>query len=102
MWEKCKASLKARLTERANIIQRRKDEEDAYLQKLQANFQRDRDQQSDEAEEEYERLSEESMFRRNIAQQRIQQHEKLAVQKYHELENKLRNDPRLAALHMST
>ena len=39
----CLAALKERLLERANIIQRRLDEENSALSKKQANFQRSRD-----------------------------------------------------------
>jgi hypothetical protein len=37
------------------------------------------------------------MFRIHILEQRLARHEELAVQKYTELEAKLRQDPRLAA-----
>ena len=100
--DKCLKALKDRLIERANIIQARHDEETAALAKRQANFQRDRDQMSQEEEEEYEKACEESMFRIHILEQRLKKHEEQALQKYYQLDSKLRNDPRLAAMSMST
>ena len=96
--DKCLKALKDRLIERANIIQARHDEETAALAKRQANFQRDRDQMSQEEEEEYEKACEESMFRIHILEQRLKKHEEQALQKYYALDSKLRNDPRLAAM----
>ncbi|KAK9811814.1 hypothetical protein WJX72_010643 [[Myrmecia] bisecta] len=96
--EKCLKALKDRLVERANIIQARHDEERATLNKRQANFQRDRDQMTREEEEEYERACEESMFRIHILDKRLKRHEEQALQKYYELDNKLRHDARLAIL----
>ena len=99
--DKCLKALKDRLIERANIIQARHDEETAALAKRQANFQRDRDQMSQEEEEEYEKACEESMFRIHILEQRLKKHEEQALQKYYELDSKLRNDPRLQAMSIS-
>lgn len=61
--EKALKALKDRLIERANIIQARLDEETSALSKRQQNFQRDRDQMTQEEEEEYEKAVEESRFR---------------------------------------
>ncbi|MEW5310705.1 MAG: hypothetical protein WDW38_002476 [Sanguina aurantia] len=96
--EKCLKALKDRLIERANIIQARLDEESTALAKRQQNFNRDRDQMSAEEEEEYERASEESMFRISILEKRLKRHEDQALHKYYELDHKLRSDTRLAML----
>lgn len=96
--EKCLKALKDRLIERANIIQARLDEESSALGKRQQNFQRDRDQMSPEEEEEYERAVEESMFHIHILEKRLKRHEEAALQKYYELDHRLRSDQRLAAL----
>ena len=96
--EKCLKALKDRLIERANIIQARHDEETAALAKRQANFQRDRDQMSAQEEEDYERACEESMFRIHILEQRLKRHEEQALQKYYDLDTRLRADQRLAVL----
>lgn len=96
--ERCLKGLKDRLIERANIIQARHDEETAALAKRQANFQRDRDQMSRAEEEEYDRACDESMFRIHILEQRLKRHEEQALQRYYELDSKLRSDARLAIL----
>ncbi|KXZ51889.1 hypothetical protein GPECTOR_11g323 [Gonium pectorale] len=96
--EKALKALKDRLIERANIIQARLDEETAALAKRQQNFHRDRDQMSAAEEEEYERQTEESMFRIHILERRLRRHEEQALHKYYELDAKLRSDPRLTAL----
>ena len=64
----------------------------------QATFQRDRDQMTREEEEEYEHACEECMFRIHILDKRLKRHEEQALQKYFELDNKIRHDPRLSAL----
>lgn len=78
--------------------QARLDEESSALAKRQQNFNRDRDQMSAEEEEEYERASEESMFRISILEKRLKRHEDQALHKYYELDHKLRTDTRLAML----
>ena len=65
---------------------------------MQATFQRDRDQMTREEEEEYEHACEECMFRIHILDKRLKRHEEQALQKYFELDNKIRHDPRLSAL----
>ncbi|KAG2491059.1 hypothetical protein HYH03_010505 [Edaphochlamys debaryana] len=96
--EKALKALKDRLIERANIIQARLDEETAALAKRQQNFHRDRDQMSAADEEDYERQTEESMFRIHILERRLRRHEEQALHKYYELDGRLRADTRLAAL----
>ena len=96
--ESCLKALTDRLIERANIIQTRHDEESAALAKRQTTFQRDRDQMSRAEEEEYERSVEETLFRIHIFEQRLKRHEEQALQKYYDLDMKLRSEPRLAAL----
>ncbi|GLC33992.1 Dynein regulatory complex subunit 7 [Pleodorina starrii] len=96
--EKALKALKDRLIERANIIQARLDEETAALAKRQQTFHRDRDQMTASEEEEYERQTEESMFRIHILERRLRRHEEQALHKYYELDAKLRGDGRLQAL----
>ncbi|CAG9466922.1 unnamed protein product [Pedinophyceae sp. YPF-701] len=91
-------ALTERLLAREAIIKSRIEEEKAALQKKQANFQRDRDQMTREEEEEYEHNVEESMFRLHILEQRLKRHQEEALLKFYELDQKLRADPRLAAL----
>lgn len=97
--EDCLKALKDRLIERANIIQSRLDGENAILARKQAAFQRTRDHATPEAEEEYEEFCAEAWFRIQILEQRLARHEDQALQKFAELDTKLRNDPRLSCLH---
>ncbi len=95
--DSCLKALKERLLERANIIQRRLDEENAQLAKKQAAFQRSRDH-VEGADEEFEKFCSEAMFRIQILEQRLARHEETALQKYADMDFKLRSDPRLNAL----
>ena len=55
-------------------------------------------QMSASEEEDYERASEESLFRIHILEKRLRRHEEQALHKYYELDTKLRSDLRMAAL----
>ena len=50
-------------------------------------------------EEEYEEFCAEAWFRIQILEQRLARHEDQALQKFAYLDTKLRNDPRLSAIH---
>jgi hypothetical protein len=91
-------ALKERLVERANIVQSRLDEENAALSKRQAAFQRNRDHMDPNDEAEYERYCQEAMFRIQILEQRLDRHTELSLQKYAEMDARLRGDPRLVKL----
>uniref|UniRef100_A0A7S3LLB9 Dynein regulatory complex subunit 7 C-terminal domain-containing protein n=1 Tax=Aplanochytrium stocchinoi TaxID=215587 RepID=A0A7S3LLB9_9STRA len=95
--DECLKAMKERLLERANIIQCRLDEENSLLAKKQAAFQRNRDH-VEGADDEFERFCAEAMFRIQILEQRLSQHEETALQKYANLDQKLRQDPRLTGL----
>lgn len=93
----CLDSLKNRLVERANIIQSRLNDENTKLAKKQEKFQRSQ-RDGDVSTEEYEKYCTEAMFRIQILEQRLVQHEEAALKKFAELDLKLANDPRLRAL----
>lgn len=93
----CLAALKERLLERADIIQKRLDDENQKLAKKQAAFQRSRDH-VEGADEEFEQFCSKAMFTIQILEQRLAQHEVSALQKYADMDAKLRNDPRLGVL----
>jgi hypothetical protein len=95
----CLRALKERLVERANIISRRLDRENEALAKRQAAFQRSRDP-VEGADEEYEKFCMDAMFRIQILEQRLQKHEETAMDKYEALIKKLKEDERLAAMHV--
>jgi hypothetical protein len=79
-------------------LQTRLNEEVAMLSKRQANYQRDLDQLSKDAEHEYEQACEKSTFKIQILEKRLKHHEEQALKKYYDLDHKLRRDPRLAIL----
>jgi hypothetical protein len=87
-----------RLVERATIIQSRLDEENANLAKKTSTFSRNRDHADKETEEEYERFCQSAMFRIQIIDERLRRHEKQALQKYEEMDSRLRADLRMRAL----
>jgi hypothetical protein len=96
--EACLRSLKDRLVERANIVQSRLDDENQALSKRQAAFQRNRDHMDPSDEAEYERYCQDAMFRIQILEQRLDRHTELSLQKYAEMDARLRDDPRLRKL----
>ena len=96
----CLDSFKARLVERANIIQFRLNEENAKLARKQEQFQRSQ-KEGDLSTEEYERYCTEAMFRIQILEQRLGAHEESSLKKFAELDIRLANDARLKVLKSS-
>ncbi|CAN0393322.1 unnamed protein product [Pylaiella littoralis] len=94
----CLKALKDRLLERANIINSRLNEETSALAKKQAAFQRNQRDNDANAEEEFETFCSEAMFRIQVLEQRLVQHEENALKKYADVDAKLASDPRLRAL----
>jgi hypothetical protein len=95
--QSCLDALKARLVERANIIQSKLHDENARLGKKQEHFQRAQ-RDGDLSTEEYEKYCTEAMFRIQILEQRLAAHEESALRKFADLDLKLSNDPRLKVL----
>jgi len=93
----CLDSLKARLVERANIIQTRLHDENNKLAKRQEQFQRSQ-REGDLSTEEYEKYCTEAMFRIQILEQRLSAHEESALKKFADLDDKLSSDNRLKIL----
>ena len=77
----------------------RLDDENNLLARKQFGFQRTHDHATAEQEEEYEEFCAEAWFRIQILEQRLARHEDQALQKFAYLDTKLRNDPRLSAIH---
>ncbi|CAM9226675.1 unnamed protein product [Heterosigma akashiwo] len=94
----CLKALKDRLIERANIIQTKLNAENAELSKKQATFERNQRDSSEAAEEDFQREMHERVFRIQILERRLQQHEEAALKKYADMDEKLAKDPRLAVL----
>eukprot|EP00605_Chrysophyceae_sp_TOSAG23-4_P002278 GSChrysophyteH1.ASY1.ANO1.2523.1 assembled CDS len=96
----CLDSCKARLVERANIIQARLNDENAKLGRKQEQFQRSQ-REGDLSTEEYEKYCTEAMFRIQILEQRLVTHEETALKKFLDLDVRLAADPRLKVLKSS-
>ena len=96
--DNCLKALKDRLLERANIIQNRLNVENSKLSKQQAAFQRNQRDNDPDAEEDFEKFCSEAMFRIQILEQRLVQHEENALKKYKDMDQKLLADPRMSVL----
>merc|ERR1712232_1159490 len=95
--KKCTQDFRKRLTDRAEIIQRRLEEEQDQLRKRRAQMQR-RGDNVEKDEREFERYQSQAMFRTQILEQRLARHEMQAIEKFQELEKMLQDDARLAAM----
>merc|ERR1712050_71794 len=95
--KKCTQDFRKRLTDRAEIIQRRLEDEQDQLRKRRAQMQR-RGDNVEKDDREFERYQSQAMFRTQILEQRLARHEMQAIEKFKELERMLQDDPRLAAM----
>merc|ERR1712032_1329391 len=95
--KKCTQDFRKRLTDRAEIIQRRLEEEQDQLRKRREQMQR-RGDNVDKDEREFEKYQSQAMFRTQILEQRLARHEMKAIERFQELERTLQEDPRLAAM----
>merc|ERR1719247_1168754 len=95
--KKCTQDFRKRLTDRAEIIQRRLEEEQDQLRKRRAQMQR-RGDDVEKDEKEFELYQSQAMFRTQILEQRLARHEMQAIEKFKELERMLQEDSRLAAM----
>lgn len=93
----CLDAYKARLVERANIIQNRLRDETSKLARKQEQFQRSQ-RDGDFSTEEYEKYCTDTMFRIQILEQRLAEHEEKSLRKLPEFSSKLDNDPRLVII----
>jgi hypothetical protein len=95
--KKCTQDFRKRLTDRAEIIQRRLEEEQEALRKRRAQMQR-RGDNVEKDEKEFELYQSRAMFRTQILEQRLARHEMQAIEKFKDLERLLQDDTRLAAM----
>jgi len=94
--EDCLSDLKQRLIDKANLIQLRFEKETSELHKRQQDYQQKQVSMTKEDEEEYFNYCSEAMFRIHILELRLNRHKQSAPHKYIQLEQKLRQDPRLS------
>lgn len=95
--KKCTQDFRKRLTDRAEIIQRRLEEEQESLRKRRAHMQR-RGDNIEKDERDFETYQSQAMFRTQILEQRLARHEMQAIEKFQQLEKTLQDDHRLAAM----
>ena len=87
-------NLKERLLTRAEIIQRRLEEEQKTLEQAYSNLRRKGENQSAEDEKNYERDVQKANFRIEILTERASTHYKQSLTKFEELNDKLSRDSR--------
>lgn len=95
--KKCKNDFRKRLLDRAQIIQKRLEEEQDQLKKRRSQMQR-RGDNAEKDEKAFEQYQSNAMFRIQILEQRLSRHEMQAIKKFSELEKTLAEDPRLAGM----
>lgn len=91
-------SLKERLLTRAEIIQRRLETEQKNLETAYQNLRRKGETFGSTEQETYQKQVAQANFRMDILTERASQHYRNSLDKFQELDEKLMNDPRLAAL----
>jgi hypothetical protein len=97
--EDCLRDLRVQLVDIANIIQKRFEEETSSLQKKQQWYQDNQQSfqgRESKEEDDYIEYCREAMFRIHILERRLMKHKSIAPQKYREMEERLRTDPRLS------
>ncbi len=96
--EACVSTMKERLLERTNIIQKRLLEENERLNQYQISYQH-KLQNHEESIDDFEKKCSDITFKIQILEKRLQTQEDSSLGKLRALENKLDNDPRLKILH---
>ncbi|XP_026188543.1 dynein regulatory complex subunit 7 isoform X2 [Mastacembelus armatus] len=92
----CLAEFKQRLVEHANLIQERLEKETQELQKKQQWYQMNQLHLTEKEENEYQIHCSKKTLEIHVAMKRLSMHKKAAPQKYRALDQKLKQDPRLA------
>lgn len=96
--KKCKNDFRKRLLDRAQIIQKRLEEEQENLKKKRSQMQRRGGSSEQGDERQFEQYQSNAMFRIQILEQRLARHEMQAIKKFVDLEKQLAEDPRLSAM----
>ncbi len=91
-------NLKERLLTRAEIIQRRLEQEQKALENAYGNLKRKGENITTEDEQKYEKEVSKANFRIEILTERASQHYRNSLKKFEELDGILMKDPRLKTL----
>ncbi|XP_077368253.1 dynein regulatory complex subunit 7 isoform X2 [Festucalex cinctus] len=89
-------NFKACMVAQAQLIQERHDQATQALQKIQEHYQENHQDMSHQEEKEYQAYCAQHIFQIHIAQKRLSMHKRSAAQRYRALDQRLKQDPRLA------
>ncbi|XP_070766988.1 dynein regulatory complex subunit 7 [Enoplosus armatus] len=92
----CQAEFQQRIEEHSILIRERYQKETQELQRKQQWYQKQQLHMTEEQEEEYQNYCSEKTLQMHVAKERLRIHQEMASQKYSDLHNKLKQDPRLA------
>ncbi|XP_077410404.1 dynein regulatory complex subunit 7 isoform X2 [Vanacampus margaritifer] len=89
-------NFKKCMVTQAQLIQERHDQATNALQKIQEHYQENQQDMSHQEEKEYQAYCAQHIFQIHIAQKRLSMHKRSAAQRYRALDQRLKQDPRLA------
>ncbi|XP_061549769.1 dynein regulatory complex subunit 7 [Phycodurus eques] len=90
------ADFKQQMIAQSELIQERHNQAIQALQKKQEHYQENQQNMSHQEEKEYQAYCAQHTFQIHIAQKRLSMHNRSAAQKYRALDQRLKQDPRLA------
>ncbi|XP_061908471.1 dynein regulatory complex subunit 7 isoform X2 [Entelurus aequoreus] len=96
LYDECMSDFKTHMAERARLIQERHDQATHALQKKQLYYQQSQLNMSHQEEKEYQAFCAEHTFQIHIATERLSMHKRSVAQRYRALDQRLKQDPRLA------
>nr|XP_057907506.1 dynein regulatory complex subunit 7 isoform X3 [Doryrhamphus excisus]XP_057907507.1 dynein regulatory complex subunit 7 isoform X3 [Doryrhamphus excisus] len=96
LYDDCLSDFKERMVVQARLIQDRHDQATQALQKKQLHYQHNQMNMSHQEEKEYQAFCAEHTFQIHIANERLSMHKKSVAQRYRALDQRLKQDPRLA------
>ncbi|XP_042348033.1 dynein regulatory complex subunit 7 isoform X2 [Plectropomus leopardus] len=94
--QKCLSEFRQRLVERANLIQERYEKETRELQRRQQLFHQNQLSMTELQRKEYQSYCAEKTLQIHVAKKRLSMHKEAAPKKYQSLDERLKQDPRLA------
>ncbi|XP_061781831.1 dynein regulatory complex subunit 7 [Nerophis lumbriciformis] len=96
LYDDCLSDFKTHMAERARLIQERHGQATHALQKKQLYYQQSQLNMSHQEEKEYQAFCAEHTFQIHIATERLSMHKRSVSQRYRALDQRLKQDPRLA------
>ncbi|XP_049609559.1 dynein regulatory complex subunit 7 isoform X1 [Syngnathus scovelli] len=96
LYNDCLTEFKERMVAQARLIQEHHKQATQALQKIQEHYQEDQQNMSHQEEKEYQAHCAQHTSQIHIAQKRLSMHKRSAAQRYRALDQRLKQDPRLA------